>query len=62
LPPESDDRVEVLRECIEVAPFDEPAHIELIRTLLRRALYAEAEHQIDASLAHFSAKALTRHR
>lgn len=53
LPPESDDRVEVLRECIEVAPFDEPAHIELIRTLLRRALYAEAEHQIDASLAHF---------
>src|SRR5262249_21778101 len=35
LPPESDDRIEVLRELIEVAPFDEIAHIELIRTLLR---------------------------
>jgi DNA-binding SARP family transcriptional activator len=48
LPPEGDDRIEVLRERIEVAPFDEAAHIELIRSLLRRALYAEAEHQIDA--------------
>ena len=53
LPPESDDRVEVLRECIEVAPFEEAAHIELVRALLRRALYAEAEHQIDASIALF---------
>ena len=53
LPPESDDRLEVLRECIEVAPFDEAAHIELVRTLLLRALYAEAEHQIDASVTLF---------
>ena len=53
LPPESDDRIEVLRECIEVAPFDEVAHIELVRTLLLRALYAEAEHQIDASVTLF---------
>src|SRR5262249_23746940 len=50
LPPESDDRIEVLRECIEIAPFDEAVHIELVRVLLRRGLYAEAEQQIDASL------------
>jgi DNA-binding SARP family transcriptional activator/TolB-like protein len=55
-PPESDDRIEVLRECIDVAPFDEAVHIELVRTLLRRALYAEAEHQIDASLARFQSE------
>ena len=29
LPPQSDDRIEVLRELIELAPFDEAAHIEL---------------------------------
>jgi len=33
LPPESDDRIEVLRECIEVSPFDAAAHIELVRAL-----------------------------
>jgi DNA-binding SARP family transcriptional activator/TolB-like protein len=55
-PPESDDRIEVLRECIEVAPFDEVVHIELVRTLLRRALYAEAEHQIDAAVARFESE------
>ena len=58
LPPESDDRIEVLRECIEVAPFDDVAHIELVRTLLRRALYAEAEHQIDASVTLFQSEGI----
>jgi DNA-binding SARP family transcriptional activator/TolB-like protein len=53
LPPESDDRIALLRECIEVAPFDEAVHIELVRTLLRRGLYAEAENQIDASVRRF---------
>jgi DNA-binding SARP family transcriptional activator/TolB-like protein/Tfp pilus assembly protein PilF len=53
LPPESDDHIDVLRECIEIAPFYEPAHIELVRTLLRRALYVEAEHQIEASVTRF---------
>jgi DNA-binding SARP family transcriptional activator/TolB-like protein len=53
LPPESDDRIALLRECIEVAPFDEAVHIELVRTLLRRGLHAEAEHQIDAAVRHF---------
>jgi DNA-binding SARP family transcriptional activator/TolB-like protein len=53
LPPESDDRIALLRECIEVAPFDEAVHIELVRTLLRRELYAEAENQIDASVRRF---------
>ena len=53
LPPESDDRIEVLRECIEVAPFDEAVHLELVRTLLRRGLYAEAQRQIDASTTRF---------
>jgi hypothetical protein len=61
LPPESDDRIEVLRECIEVAPFDEAAHIELVRTLLRRALYVEAEHQIDATVTLFQSEG-TQHR
>src|SRR5262249_34120743 len=56
LPQEGDDRVDVLRECIEVAPFDETAHIELVGTLLRRALHAEAQHQIDASLARFQSE------
>jgi DNA-binding SARP family transcriptional activator len=58
LPPDSDDRLEVLREHIEVAPFDEATHIELVRTLLRRALYAEAEHQIDASLRRFDSEGI----
>jgi DNA-binding SARP family transcriptional activator/tetratricopeptide (TPR) repeat protein len=58
LPPESDDRLEVLRECIEVAPFDEAAHVELVRTLLRRTLYAEAEHQIDASVTLFQSEGI----
>jgi TolB-like protein len=48
-----DDRIEVLRELIEVAPFDEAAHIELVRTLLRRSLYPEAERQIEATVARF---------
>ena len=58
LPPESDDRIEVLRQCVEVAPFDEVVHIELVRTLLRRGLYAEAEHQIDASVTRFQTEGI----
>jgi len=58
LPPESDDRIEVLRERIEVAPFDEAAHIELVRALLRRALYAEADRQIDASVTRFQSEGI----
>ncbi len=58
LPPESDDRIEVLRECIDVAPFDEAVHIELVRTLLRRGLHAEAQRQIDASLTRFRAEGI----
>jgi DNA-binding SARP family transcriptional activator/TolB-like protein len=54
----SDDRIEVLRELIEVAPLDEAAHIELIRTLLGRALYAEAERQIDASVTRFQSEGI----
>jgi DNA-binding SARP family transcriptional activator/TolB-like protein len=58
LPPESDDRIEVLRECIEVAPFDEAVRIELVRTLLHRGLYAEAEHHIDASVTRFQTEGI----
>jgi DNA-binding SARP family transcriptional activator/TolB-like protein len=58
LPPESDDRIEVLRECIEVAPFDEAVHIELVRTLLHRGLYAEADHHIDASVTRFQTEGI----
>jgi DNA-binding SARP family transcriptional activator/TolB-like protein/Flp pilus assembly protein TadD len=53
LPPESDDRIDFLRECIEVAPFDEAVHLELVRALLRRGLYTEGQRQIAASLTHF---------
>jgi DNA-binding SARP family transcriptional activator/TolB-like protein len=58
LPPESVDRIEVLRECIEVAPFDEAVHIELVRTLLRCRLYAEAERQIDTSVTSFQTEGI----
>jgi DNA-binding SARP family transcriptional activator len=58
LPPESDDRVEVLRQCIEVAPFDETAHIALVRSLLRGKLYAEANQQIIASVKLFESESI----
>ena len=58
LPPESDDRIEVLRECIDVAPFDEAVHIELARALLSRGLYADAERQIDASVRRFQTEGI----
>lgn len=51
LPPE--DRIEVLRELVDVAPFDETAHVELVRALTNSALYAEARLQVDASVKHF---------
>jgi DNA-binding SARP family transcriptional activator len=56
LPPE--DRLEVLRELIEVAPFDEMAHIGLVRTLMNSADYAEARQQIDASVRHFQSEGI----
>ena len=58
LPPESDDRIEVLRECIDVAPFDEAVHIELVRALLSRGLYADTERQIDASVRRFQTEGI----
>ena len=58
LPPESDYRIDVLRECIDVAPFDEAVHIELVRALLSRGLYADAERQIDASVRHFQTEGI----
>lgn len=58
LPPDSDDRIEILRQCIEVAPFDELIHIELVRALLRRKLYAEANHQIIASVKLFESESI----
>jgi DNA-binding SARP family transcriptional activator/TolB-like protein len=56
LPRDSDGRIEVLRQCIELAPFDEVNHIELVRTLLRRKLYAEANNQIIASVKLFESE------
>jgi DNA-binding SARP family transcriptional activator/TolB-like protein len=53
LPPESDDRIEVLRDRIEAVPFEEAAHADLIDALIRRGLNAEAERQTNASLARF---------
>jgi DNA-binding SARP family transcriptional activator len=56
LPPE--DRLEVLRELIEVAPFDEMAHVALVRTLMNSAAYAEARQQIDASVKRFQSEGI----
>jgi DNA-binding SARP family transcriptional activator/TolB-like protein len=56
LPPA--DRIEVLREIIEIAPFNETAHIALVRALLRCALYAEANHQIIASVKRFESEGI----
>jgi DNA-binding SARP family transcriptional activator/TolB-like protein len=53
LPAESDERLEVLRRRIDLAPFDEGAHVALVGALLQCALYAEAEKQIAASVAGF---------
>jgi DNA-binding SARP family transcriptional activator/TolB-like protein len=50
------DRIEVLREIIEIAPFDETAHVALVRALLGCALYAEANHQIVASVKRFESE------
>ena len=58
LPPESDDRIEVLRKRVEAVPFDETAHIELVRALLRRSLYADATRQIDASITSFQSEGI----
>jgi len=58
LPAESDDRLCVLRERIEIAPFDETGHVELVRTLRSRALHAEADHQIDASVGRFHSEGI----
>ena len=52
------DRIEVLRELIEIVPFDEAAHLALVRALLRCGHYVEAEHQIDASVKRFRAEGL----
>lgn len=58
LPPESDARLEVLRELIDVAPFDDAVHVALVRALLDRALVAEAQHQIEASVARFQSEGI----
>ncbi|WFU78652.1 tetratricopeptide repeat protein [Bradyrhizobium sp. CIAT3101] len=56
LPPE--DRIDVLRELIEVAPFDESAHVALVRALTTSALHAEARQQIDASVKRFQSEGI----
>jgi DNA-binding SARP family transcriptional activator/TolB-like protein len=56
LPPE--DRIEVLRELIEVAPFDEAAHVALVCALTNNALHAEARQQIDASVKRFQSEGI----
>jgi DNA-binding SARP family transcriptional activator len=56
LPP--DGRIEVLRELIEIAPFDETGHIALVRTLLDCAFYSEAQQQIEASVRRFQSEGI----
>ena len=56
LPPE--DRIEVLRELIDVAPFDETAHVALVRALTSSAHPVEARQQIDASVKRFQSEGI----
>ncbi|QOZ54055.1 tetratricopeptide repeat protein [Bradyrhizobium sp. CCBAU 53338] len=56
LPPE--DRIDVLRELIEVAPFDETAHVALVRALTGNAFHAEARQHIDASVKRFQSEGI----
>jgi DNA-binding SARP family transcriptional activator/TolB-like protein len=56
LPP--NDRIEILRELIEIAPFDETVHVALVRALLLCALHAEADHQIAASVKRFESEGI----
>ncbi|MBR0788209.1 tetratricopeptide repeat protein [Bradyrhizobium manausense] len=56
LPPE--DRIDVLRELIEVAPLDETAHVALVRALTNNAFHAEARQQIDASVERFRSEGI----
>jgi DNA-binding SARP family transcriptional activator/TolB-like protein len=56
LPPE--DRIEVLRELIEVAPLDETAHVALVRALTNTALLAQARLQVDASVKRFQSEGI----
>jgi DNA-binding SARP family transcriptional activator len=56
LPPEG--RVEVLRELIEVAPFDERAHVALVQALTNNALHDEAKKQVDASVKRFQSEGI----
>lgn len=56
LPPE--DRIDVLRELIEVAPFDETAHVALVRALTNCGLHGEARLQIDASVKRFQSEGI----
>lgn len=56
LPPE--ERIDVLRELIEVAPFDEGAHIALVGALTDSAFHAEAKIQVDASIRRFQGEGI----
>jgi DNA-binding SARP family transcriptional activator/Tfp pilus assembly protein PilF len=56
LPPE--DRIEVLRELIEAGPFDEAAHVALVRALTNSGFHAEARQQIDASIKRFQSEGI----
>jgi hypothetical protein len=49
---------EVLRELIEIAPFDETGHIALVRTPLDCAFYSEAQQQIEASVRRFQSEGI----
>jgi DNA-binding SARP family transcriptional activator len=53
-----EDRLEVLRELIEGAPFDEMAHIALVRALMNTADHAEARQHIDVSIKRFQSEGI----
>jgi DNA-binding SARP family transcriptional activator/Tfp pilus assembly protein PilF len=56
LQPGSDEVLRVLENWIELAPFDERAHANLLTTLARRGQFAACDEHIAATARHFKAE------
>lgn len=55
---EGAERISVIRERIELAPFEEGNHLALVRALLNAALRSEAEQHIETALKLFAAEGI----
>jgi DNA-binding SARP family transcriptional activator/TolB-like protein len=56
LSPESDEVLRLLEDWIELAPFDERAHENLLATLARRGQFAACDGHLAATARHFEAE------